>query len=65
MLLKTNEAAKELGVTKPTLESWRCRGGGPVFVKYGRAVRYRTEDLEAFIEQSLCNNTTDKECRCG
>jgi len=65
MLLKTHEVADKLRVTKATIESWRCRGGGPQFVRYGRAVRYRPEDIEAFIEQSLCSNTSDKECRCG
>lgn len=59
MLLKTPEAAKRLCVTKATLESWRCRGGGPMFVKYGRAVRYRQEDLERFLEQSLRRSTSD------
>lgn len=62
MLLKTPEAAKMLRVTKATLESWRCRGGGPQFVKYGRAVRYRPEDLDKFLEKSLRSNTSD---RCG
>jgi len=64
MLLKTPEAAKKLRVTKATLESWRCRGGGPQFVKYGRAVRYRPQDLEAFLEKSLRTSTsTEKECK--
>ena len=64
MLLKTPEAAQKLRVTKATLESWRCRGGGPQFVKYGRAIRYRPEDLYDFIEKSLCNNTSSK-CPCN
>ena len=59
MLLKTPEAAQKLRVTKSTLESWRCRGGGPQFVKYGRAVRYRPIDLEIFLEKSLRNNTSE------
>jgi predicted DNA-binding transcriptional regulator AlpA len=59
MLLKTPEAAKKLRVTKATLESWRCRGGGPQFVKYGRAVRYRPEDIEKFLEKSLRSSTSE------
>jgi predicted DNA-binding transcriptional regulator AlpA len=62
MLLKTPEVAKKLRVTKATLESWRCRGGGPQFVKYGRAVRYRPEDIEIFLEKSLRSSTS--QC-CG
>jgi len=65
MLLKTQEAAKKLRVTKATLESWRCRGGGPPYVKFQRAVRYRPEDLEAFLEKSLRTSTSvdEKECK--
>jgi hypothetical protein len=63
MLLKTPEAAEKLRVTKATLESWRCRGGGPIYVKYGRAVRYRPEDIEAFLEQSLRSSTSVEECK--
>ena len=58
IILKTLEAAQYLGVEKSTLEAYRCRGGGPVFVKYHRAVRYRKADLDAFIEQSLRRNTS-------
>lgn len=59
MLLTTQEAARELRLTKATLEAWRCRGGGPAFVKFGRAVRYRREDLEKFLLSSLRSNTSN------
>lgn len=59
MLLTTKEAARELRVSKPTLEAWRCRGGGPAFVKFGRAVRYRREDLDKFLISSLRSNTSN------
>jgi hypothetical protein len=43
---------------KPTtLEAWRCRGGGPPFLKLGKAVRYRRADLENFMESRLRMNT--------
>jgi predicted site-specific integrase-resolvase len=57
-MFRTNDAAEYIGLTKATLEAWRCKGGGPVFVKYQRAVRYRKEDLDAFIQQSLQRNTS-------
>lgn len=56
-MLRTKEAAAYIGLTKATLEAWRCRGGGPVFLKLGKAVRYRQADLEAFIESRLRKNT--------
>jgi excisionase family DNA binding protein len=58
-MIRTEQAAKILDVTKSTLESWRCRGGGPNFVRYGRAIRYREEDLERFIESKIQRNTSE------
>lgn len=57
-MLKTKEAASYFGVTKATLESWRCHGGGPVFYKLGKAVRYRKEDLDAFINARRRTSTS-------
>lgn len=59
-MLTTREAAKRLRLQKSTLEAWRCRGGGPVFVRLGRAVRYRNEDLNDFINKNLRSNTSKK-----
>jgi len=58
MLLRTTDVAKILDISKATLETWRSRGGGPVFVKYNRAVRYRTEDLDKFIVERIRSNTS-------
>lgn len=57
-MFRTPEAAVILGLTKSTLEAWRCRGGGPVFVKLGKCVRYRQEDLDAFLEARLRTSTS-------
>jgi excisionase family DNA binding protein len=59
MNLRTEDAAQYLNVKKVTLEAWRCRGGGPVFLKMGKAVRYRQSDLETFIESRLRRNTSE------
>jgi len=58
-ILNTRQAAQILGLKPSTLEVWRCRGGGPVFCKFGKACRYRQEDIEAFIENSKRNNTSE------
>ena len=60
-MLRTEQAAKILDVTKATLESWRCRGGGPPFVRYQRAIRYREEDLHRFIESRIQRNTSENQ----
>jgi predicted site-specific integrase-resolvase len=43
------QAAEILGVNPRTLEGWRLRGNGPVFVKYGGRVVYDTADIAAFM----------------
>ncbi|MFC1580037.1 helix-turn-helix domain-containing protein [Thermodesulfobacteriota bacterium] len=61
MMLRTEEAAKYIGLQKCTLEAWRVRGTyGPVFLKLGKAVRYRKEDLDAFINTCKCTSTSKK-----
>ncbi len=59
--LNSEEAADYLGLQRTTLEAWRCRGGGPRFVKLGRAVRYRQADLDEWIESRIRENTVNGE----
>ena len=50
-LVSTEQAAVYIGGIKPnTLEGWRVRGEGPRYLKIGRLVRYKTEDLDAYLE---------------
>jgi len=53
---KTSEA---LGVSKRWLQTARQNGNGPPFIKIGRLVRYRAQDLESWISSqtrtSTCN----------
>lgn len=48
-LLCEAEVAKRFGLSVHTLRKWRWAGRGPSFLKVGRAVRYRVEDLLAFL----------------
>jgi hypothetical protein len=45
--------ARNLPAAVPTLEKYATVGGGPAFVKFGRAVRYRREDLDLWIAEKL------------
>lgn len=47
------EVATRLGVSRFTLRAWRLKGMGPRFLKMGRAVRYRPEDVEEFQRRTL------------
>ena len=48
-LFTAREAAQYLGLAKTTLDVWRSKGKPPAYVKIHRSVRYRREDLDAFI----------------
>ena len=52
-LLRTREAARELGISAGYLHNLRCRGQGPKFVRLGRAVRYRLADLAAYVDERV------------
>lgn len=57
-LLTARQAGEQLGVSPETLERWRGAGTGPAFIRLsGRYIRYRPDDLEAFIEARRRQNT--------
>ena len=57
-LLTANQAAERLGVPPSVLERWRGTGEGPAFIRLsGRYIRYRPDDLEAFIQNARRNST--------
>jgi hypothetical protein len=56
LLLETADVAVELGLSPRTLEGWRRRGEGPPYLKVGRLVKYRPEDIEAYKAARLRAN---------
>ena len=57
-LLDEAQAAAFLGFAPRTLQAWRQRGGGPLYVRISsRAIRYRRRDLIAWVEKRLVKNT--------
>jgi predicted site-specific integrase-resolvase len=52
IMLTEKEAAKRLFAKPQTLNKWRVRGRGPVYLKLAGKVRYRLDDIKAFIEAS-------------
>jgi hypothetical protein len=57
-LLFPAEAAYLLALSARTLEGLRLRGGGPVPVRFGRAVRYRRADVVAWIQARRFDSTS-------
>lgn len=59
-LLTGDEAAKFLGLSRRTLEAWRLHGIGPRYISFSRrAVRYKIEDLKAFVDASQQGGISD------
>ncbi|MCH7666868.1 MAG: helix-turn-helix domain-containing protein [Acidobacteria bacterium] len=52
-------AADYVRLSPATLETYRIRGGGPVFVKLGARVVYQREDLDAWLAERKRTSTSD------
>ena len=56
-MLKTAEAARYIGMSVAFLRLSRCKGAygnstpGPSYYKIGRSVRYKIEDLDAWLQK--------------
>ncbi len=55
--IRVEEAANYLGLSESTLNKLRCYGGGPVYLKLGRSVFYRTTDLDMWISEQERSST--------
>ena len=58
-LLRTASAAAVAGLSASTLNKLRCTGGGPAFLKLGRAVRYKRDDLEDWLDSQRIRSTSE------
>lgn len=55
--IRVREAAEYVGLSKSTLDKMRCFGGGPRFYKPNKAVLYRTDDLDAWMQAKVQADT--------
>lgn len=54
ILMTQKEAAEYLGTTVGTLNTWRHYGKDKIpFVRWGNRIRYRKEDLDAWIQAQI------------
>jgi excisionase family DNA binding protein len=58
-LLSPQEVADYLGVPVGTVYRWRVHREGPIGFRVGKHVRYRTEDVEAWLEAQRDDRTAD------
>ena len=67
-LLNQKEAAEYIGTTVSTLNSLRYYGKNRIpFLRWGNRIRYRKEDLDAWIESNIveCKNNEKFQCKAG
>ena len=57
-LLTRIEVENRFGIPKRFLETAVSKGNGPEFVRFGRLVRYRVQDIEAWIESCIVKGNT-------
>lgn len=50
LFLRSTEVEELYGISASTLANWRSKRTGPKYHKVGGAVRYKVEDLDAFME---------------
>jgi predicted DNA-binding transcriptional regulator AlpA len=58
LLIDTKALGILTGFSPRTLERKRVSGTGPAYVKVGKAVRYRPEDVQAWIANHLIASTS-------
>lgn len=51
-VMTVKEASRYLKISTNTLATWRHEKRGPQFIKTGRSVKYRLEDLDAYLKQN-------------
>ncbi|WP_373693286.1 helix-turn-helix transcriptional regulator [Desulfobulbus sp.] len=52
------QLAERLQISEYTLASWRCKGEGPQFMKFGKAVRYSVESVNEWEIEKTRSNTS-------
>lgn len=59
-LLTADQVAAALGLSRRTLAAWRSnRRGGPAWVKCGSRIRYRRQDVAAWLESQARASSTE------
>ena len=59
-LINEGEAAEFINQSKRTIQGYRYRGGGPLYIRLSRrCVKYRRIDLRRWAEARLRSSTSD------
>ena len=60
-VLRTDSAAEYCGSTKSSFEKYRLTGEGPAYIKIGRVVVYKIEDLNTWLSSKRRMSTSEQE----
>ena len=63
--LKRCEVAAKTGLSQSLFEKLAVIGGGPPYIRVGRAVRYRWPDVEAWLISRAAGSTSEHDRRAG
>lgn len=55
--LGTESAADYVGRPASTMRFWRSRGEGPPFIRTGKSISYRIEDLDTWMASHIVDPT--------
>jgi predicted DNA-binding transcriptional regulator AlpA len=58
--LKEEDIARITGLSLATVRRWRLRRQGPKYLKIGSAVRYKPEDLSAWLASRPIGGTDER-----
>ena len=58
-LMDTPAVAGALGLQVNTRQIWRVHGKGPRFIRCGRLIRYRPEDVSDWIASNSAQSTSE------
>ena len=59
-LYNEKETAKLLSMSVKTLQRYRYTGGGPIYIKLGKSVRYKESDIEKYVSERTRYITTEQ-----
>lgn len=59
-LLTPTQVSERIQRPVRTLERWRSTGEGPAFVRLGRRIAYREEDVDAWLSRRVYASRADE-----
>ena len=68
VLIDSRQAAELLGIKSQTLRTWRTKGIGPRYVRFGGPlgrVAYRIQDIEGWIAARLHQSTSEESAKAA